>query len=301
MSRRLGKKDEAEALWRQLIQSNPENKRYFAGLLNLLGITEQSASSSAAVELFKGLQADHPKSTAAKRLALVHATATTSKVQATAYAKNALVKGVPSLSPISNPSTPTRPSRLRSRRLSSRCVSNGLPPRRLLRTVPTHPPRISGRSYYLASTTRHRLLRPRTAIHRFGHSALLHAPRTAHVCARASSNVPEDHHGASSAMSDARLLDGKTLPQQQSCQVPPPRRRPHRSERIVGLFTKPDAPSPVYDLNEMQALWYLAEDSESHLRAENWAMALKRVTQLEKVFRSSGMISWTSTRTACAR
>ncbi|CBQ67984.1 related to n-terminal acetyltransferase 1 [Sporisorium reilianum SRZ2] len=286
----LGKKDEAEALWRQLIKSNPDNKRYFAGLLNLLGVTESpstatTAGDSKAVEVFKGLQADHPKSTAAKRLALIHATGDDFKQLATAYAKSALVKGVPSLF-----------SDLKSlyQDPSKQDALEQIVETLRLEWAPTTAPSADGTDpptsylwslYYLAQhysltgdTTR--------ALHyidcAISHSSTL--PELHMVRARVLKRAG-DLHGASAAMTDARLLDGQDrFLNSKAAKYLLRTNETVEAERIVGLFTKPDAPSPTYDLNEMQALWYLAEEAEAFLRASNYAMALKRLAQLDKVF-----------------
>ncbi len=283
----LGKKDEAEALWRNLIASNPENKRYFAGLLNLLGETESpsSATSTKAVEIFKGLQEAHPKSSAAKRLALIHATGDDFKTQATAYVKSALVKGVPSLfsdlkSLYQDPAKQAtleeivETFRLEWAPTSSPAADGTDPPTSYLWSL-----------YYLSQ---HYSLTGRStlALH-YIDSAISHSstlPELHMVRARILKRAG-DISGAASAMSDARLLDGQDrFLNSKSAKYLLRTNDTVEAERIVGLFTKPDAPSPTYDLNEMQALWYLVEEAEAFLRAENYAMALKRLTQLEKVF-----------------
>lgn len=280
----LEKKDEAEALWRQLIQSNPENKRYFAGLLNLLGIS-QSSSDSKAVEVFKGLQADHPKSTAAKRLTLIHATGDDFRAHATAYLKSALVKGVPSLF-----------SDLKSlyQDATKQAAVEEIVETLRLEWAPTSAPSADGTDpptsylwslYYLAQ---HYSLTgdSQKALH-YIDSAISHSstlPELHMVRARILKRAG-DLLGASSAMTDARLLDGQDrFLNSKAAKYLLRVNDTEEAERVVGLFTKPDAPSPTYDLNEMQALWYLVEEAESHLRECNYAMALKRLSQLDQTF-----------------
>ncbi|SPO20253.1 related to n-terminal acetyltransferase 1 [Ustilago trichophora] len=280
----LGKKDEAETLWRQLIKSNPENKRYFAGLLNLLGITE-SSDHAQAVEVFKGLQADHPKSSAAKRLALIHASGEEFKTQATAYVKSALIKGVPSLFSDLK-SLYQDPAKLSALEEIAETLRLEWAPSTAPSADGTDPPSSYLWSlYYLAQ--HYSLTGASTLALHYIDSAISH-----------SSTLPELHMvrarilkrsgdllGASSAMSDARLLDGQDrFLNSKSAKYLLRTNDTVEAERIVGLFTKPDAPSPTYDLNEMQALWYLTEEAEAFLRAGNVAMALKRLGQVEKTF-----------------
>lgn len=276
----LGKKDEAEGLWRGLIRSNPENKRYFDGLLTLLNVDGEQA-----LEVFKSLQADHPKSTAAKRLALTHAKGEEFKTQATAYVQSALVKGVPSLfSDLKSLySDPTKQAaleeivetlRLEWAPLSSASTDGTDPPTSYLWSL-----------YYLSQ---HYSLtgRSQLALH-YIDSAISHSstlPELHMVRARILKRAG-DLLGASSAMTDARLLDGQDrFLNSKASKYLLRINSTDEAERIVGLFTKPDAPSPTYDLNEMQALWYLAEEGESFLRQENYAMALKRLDQVGRTF-----------------
>ncbi|TKY90797.1 hypothetical protein EX895_000795 [Sporisorium graminicola] len=284
----LGKRDEAEALWRQLIKSNPENKRYFAGLLNLLGITENSAATAGdnrAVEVFRGLQADHPKSTAAKRLALIYASGDDFKTQATAYAKSALVKGVPSLF-----------SDLKSlyKDAGKQDALEQIVETLRREWAPTTAPSADGTDpptsylwslYYLAQ--HYSLTGDSTRALHYIDAAISHSstlPELHMVRARVLKRAG-DLLGASAAMTDARLLDGQDrFLNSKAAKYLLRTNDTEEAERIVGLFTKPDAPSPTYDLNEMQALWYLAEEAEAFLRSSNYAMALKRLSQLDKVF-----------------
>ncbi|SNX81905.1 related to n-terminal acetyltransferase 1 [Melanopsichium pennsylvanicum] len=280
----LGNKEDAEALWRGLIKSNPENKRYFAGLLNLLGITDKS--SAQAVQVFKGLQEAHPKSTAAKRLALQHATGDEFNSQATAYVKSALVKGVPSLfsdlkSLYAEASKQTaleeivETLRLEWSPTTTSPASDGTDP----------PTSYLWALYYLAQ---HYSLtgRSSTALH-YIDSAIAQAPTLpelhmvrARILKRSGSLFSASH-----AMSDARLLDGQDRFLNSKSALYLIRSNDIvEAEKVVGLFTKPDAPSPTYDLNEMQALWYLIEEAEAFLRVGNVAMAMKRLIQVEKVF-----------------
>lgn len=280
----LGRNDEAEKLWRLLIKSNPENKRYISGLLALLDVSEGEASAKA-VELFKGLQAEHPKSTAAKRLALIHATGDEFKTQATAYVKSALVKGVPSLFSDLK-SLYADPAKQEALEYIVETFRLEWAPTTSVSTDGTDPPTSYLWSlYYLAQ--HYSLTGASTLALHYIDSAISH-----------SSTLPELHMvrarilkrsgdllSASSAMSDARLLDGQDrFLNSKSALYLLRTSNTTEAESVVGLFTKPDAPSPTYDLNEMQALWYLVEEAEAFLRAGNVAMGLKRLGQVEKTF-----------------
>ena len=93
-----------------------------------------------------------------------------------------------------------------------------------------------------------------------------------------------DLHAAAHAMEDARTLDGQD--RFLNCKAAKYQLRIGRTaeaSKIVGLFTKADAPDPVADLLEMQAFWYLAEEADAWIRTGNFAMALKRLDQIDRV------------------
>jgi len=93
-----------------------------------------------------------------------------------------------------------------------------------------------------------------------------------------------DIKGAKDLMEEARLLDGQD--RFLNCKTAKYCLRAGEIEeanRLIGLFTRPDATSPVEDLLEMQAFWYLREEALAWEKEGNWAMALKRLGQIEKV------------------
>ncbi|KAG9289032.1 hypothetical protein G9A89_015581 [Geosiphon pyriformis] len=56
------------------------------------------------------------------------------------------------------------------------------------------------------------------------------------------------------------------------------------AEKIVGLFTRGDAPDPITDLVDMQCMWFALEEGECHMRHRRFGKALKRFYQIEKHF-----------------
>lgn len=282
----LGKADESEALWRQLIKTNSDNKRYFAGLLSVKGIDTNPTSDDVrtqAVEIFRELKETHPRSTAAKRLALVYAAEEEFKTQAAAYAKAALVKGVPSLFSdlkslyADNAKQVTIEEVIESLRLE------WAPKAEDKETEP--PSSYLWSLYYLAQ--HYSLLGDSSRALAYIDAAIAHSttmPELHMVRARVLKRSG-DLAGASDAMTDARLLDGQDrFLNSKAAKYLLRLNNTVEAESVVGLFTKPDAPSPTYDLNEMQALWYLSEEASAFARAGNVAMALKRLAQLDKIF-----------------
>ncbi|PWZ01441.1 N-terminal acetyltransferase A, auxiliary subunit [Testicularia cyperi] len=290
----LGQKEEAEKLWRDLIRSNADNHRYFAGLLSVRGITLDSSPADPqraqdAVDVFKGFQAEYPKSSVAKRIALVYATGDEFKAQATAYVKAALVKGVPSLfsdlkslyrDPAKQATLEEIVEALRlewaptSEMQSNTNVDGADPPSSYLWSL-----------YYLAQ--HYSLTGDSTRALQYIDSAIAHSSTLPelHMARARILKRAGDLEGASDAMTDARLLDGQDrFLNSKAAKYLLRINDTEESARIVGLFTKPDAPSPVYDLNEMQALWYLGEEADAFERRGDLAMSLKRHATLDKIF-----------------
>ncbi|KAI8460576.1 NMDA receptor-regulated protein 1 [Phakopsora pachyrhizi] len=52
------------------------------------------------------------------------------------------------------------------------------------------------------------------------------------------------------------------------------------SRGLIELFTRNDAPDPVSDLLDMQAVWYLMAEANVALRISDWGIALKRLHQV---------------------
>ncbi|EPQ28976.1 uncharacterized protein PFL1_03266 [Pseudozyma flocculosa PF-1] len=281
-----GRKDEAEAIWRDLIAKNSENQRYFAGLLSARGIDIVQTSDemrAQALALLAELQQAHPKSTAAKRLSLVFAVGDDFAAQATAYARAALIKGVPSLfsdlkslyrNPAKQQALEAAVEGLRLEWAPKAGETESDPPSSYLWSL-----------YYLAQhysfigQAQRALAYIDSAI---AHSATL--PELHMVRARVLKRGG-DLEAAADAMVDARLLDGQDrFLNSKAAKYLLRKGDVDEAVKTVGLFTKADAPDPVFDLNEMQALWYLSEEADAHLRNRDLGMALKRLHQVDRTF-----------------
>lgn len=55
------------------------------------------------------------------------------------------------------------------------------------------------------------------------------------------------------------------------------------AEKTVVMFARADIADPLNDLVDMQAMWFILETGESHLRQNQLGRALKRFHQVEKV------------------
>lgn len=93
-----------------------------------------------------------------------------------------------------------------------------------------------------------------------------------------------DYIGAAAAMEAARALDGQDRFLNTKCATYRLRAGDiDEAQRLFGMFTKKDAPTPGNDLEDMQSLKYLLEDGEARLRAGKLAMALKRFRAIDRV------------------
>ena len=96
----LGRDQEAEAAYRQLIAHNPDNFSYFEGLRKSMGLGAKTLTAEEevkVVDMLKGLQKEYPRSNVAKRLPLRYASGDAFATIADEYLRNMLRKGVPSL------------------------------------------------------------------------------------------------------------------------------------------------------------------------------------------------------------
>ncbi|KAN0060410.1 hypothetical protein ACQY0O_007740 [Thecaphora frezii] len=282
-----GQVGEAERIWRDLVVKNAENRRYFAGLLEAQGIDLNSTSDevrSRALTLLAEVQQAVPKSTAAKRLALVFATGDEFVAQATAYARSALTKGVPSL--FSDLKSLYRDA---AKQQALEAVVEGLrlewaPP--VAGVEESDPPSsYLWALYYLAQ--HYSYIGQASRALAYIDSAIVHSPTLPelHMVRARVLKRGGDLAAASSAMTDARLLDGQDrFLNSKAAKYLLRIGEVEEAVNVVGLFTKPDAPDPVYDLNEMQALWYLGEEAEAYLRRGDLGMGLKRLHQVDQTF-----------------
>ncbi|KAI5478629.1 hypothetical protein MNV49_004771 [Pseudohyphozyma bogoriensis] len=94
-----------------------------------------------------------------------------------------------------------------------------------------------------------------------------------------------DVHGALAAMTEARALDGQDrFLNSKNAKYLLRADKVEEAEKVLGLFTKKDAPTPLSDLIDMQALWVLEEEGKSFARQSKFNLALKRYHQMFNVF-----------------
>ena len=268
-------------MFESLVAQNQEDRSYLHGWLKAKGlatVATSEADQAKASEAFAYLQQTYPTSRAVKRLALVYIQGEAFKVQARAYIGAALQKGVPSIF-IDIKSLYVDDEKRKSveevvEQLRTEWQAHEQVPSSYLWAV-----------YFLAQ--HYSFLRQSTRALAYIDSAIAHSPTMpelhmtrARILKRSGSLL-----WASQAMEDARILDGQDrfLNSKAAKYLLRIGEMDQARER-VGLFTKPDAVDPVSDLVEMQATWYLLEEEKAWSRAGKYAMALKRCTQIDRIF-----------------
>jgi len=93
-----------------------------------------------------------------------------------------------------------------------------------------------------------------------------------------------DPAAAAAAMEEARLLDGQDrFLNGKAAKYWLRAGDVKKAEELLAMFTKKDV-TPVFDLTEMQCLWFLQEEGDAHKRNNVLALALKRYQALVTVF-----------------
>lgn len=277
----LGEVEEAEKTFKCLLQRNNEDRQYIALWLKTQGIDVQSskADSTAASTAFKVLQEQFPSSRAIKRMALTLVFGEEFHTQASSYILVALQKGVPSIF------NDVRALYVDDAKRDA--IENIVEGARDKWTKDPNeaPTSLLWTLYFLAQ--HYNFLGQYDEALKHIHSAIAHSP-----------TLPELHmtrariykkagaiEWANTAMEDARLLDGQD--RSLNCKAAKYSLRAgdiSGASKKAGLFTKPDVEDPVLDLVEMQASWYLIEEARAWLVKGNYAMALKRCTQIDKIY-----------------
>ncbi|KZT39448.1 N-terminal acetyltransferase A, auxiliary subunit [Sistotremastrum suecicum HHB10207 ss-3] len=278
----LGKQDDADECWRILIDINAESYDYYTGFLKNRGIdlgNLTDETKAAATRYFQDFSTQYPKATAPKRLALTYSSGDQFADLVKAYIQNGLERGIPSLfvdlkSLYSDPAKLAEISSFITSFHNSQNSSSSPEPATYIWTL-----------YFLAQHHSH-----------LGHhsealsvldTALQHTPTLpdlltlrAKVLKRAG-----DPWGAWRSAEEARALDGQDRGLNwKSAKYAIRAQELEEGQKLLGLFTKKEAPSPAWDLEEMQSFAFLIEEGDAHFRAGRHGLALKRYKAIERIF-----------------
>ncbi|KAF5351177.1 hypothetical protein D9756_008406 [Leucocoprinus leucothites] len=266
---------EAESAWRAVIEHNPEDYAYYKGYLSQKGLSLNPKAKTApeALSHLQSLSSHLPRASAPKRLSLILATGPTFESLIKPYILHALQKGIPSLfSDLKSLYSSTHPEKqtiiqtyLESL-LESHQKTNGSGDDDE-NTAMSEPSTYLWTLYYLAQHHSH--LSNHTLALSYLSTAISHTPTLPdlHMFKARVLKRCGDCYGAATAVNEARLLDGQD----------------RFLNTKTGSICYKDAPSPAFDLEEMQSFLYLLEEANAHLINSKLNLALKKYMAVVKV------------------
>lgn len=288
----LGKNDEAESAWRNLVHENPECHAYFVGLQRAKGLSLDSGSSDSTTEaklmaLYDELAAKYPRSNAVQRLPLKYATGDAFVERATAYLTTKLRKGVPSLFVDIKTLYADETKQKQVQEVILKLIGQMETPQTNghSHSVVEPPTAYLWALYFLAQhyDFTHQTEEALAAIDK----AIEHTPTLVELYMTKARILKHagDIEAASAAMNEARELDLQDRFINSKCSKYLLRNdKVEEAEKTMGLFTRTDAVSPLMDLNDMQAIWFLLEEADSYNRQGKYGLTLKRLNWIEKHF-----------------
>lgn len=276
--------DKAEPTWRALVAENQEDRDFVAGWVQskdakLAPTTAEGSDKTASV--LRELQQLYPHSQTAKRMELAYAAGPQFAEALENYLARALTKGVPSIFADLKALLSDE-----AKRRTIECIALALLHKYSPSISPNEPPSSYLWTLYFIAQYYSHTGAANVALS-YIDSAIAHTP-----------TLPELHmtrarilkragalEAASLGMEDARLLDGQDrFLNSKDAKYKLRVGEFEEAERVMGLFTKPDAVSPLFDLLEMQALWFILKEGLCYQSHRQLNLALKRYSQTKKIF-----------------
>jgi len=290
-----GKGAEAAAAYRDLLRINPEDHKYHEGLRAALG----ADATEAAAAVYAELQAEHPHSTAARRIPLDFLKGPAFESAADAFVRRYLSKGIPSLfselKPLYSNSDKAETLGGLFSRLEESLKTTGSFPAQLGSAggapAADAPPRVSRSSpqslvwtwLYLAQ--HHNKLGNTGEALRYVDACIEHTPTLieAHSVRARVLKHAGDLAGAAEAAERARSMDlADRYLNCKSAKALFLAGRVDEAETIVKLFTRDgDQNNNLFD---MQATWYEIASGRAYLAKKDYGRALKRFLKVDSHF-----------------
>ncbi|KIJ50501.1 hypothetical protein M422DRAFT_159469 [Sphaerobolus stellatus SS14] len=292
---KLSRTEEAAKTWRALIEQNPECYDYYRQFLALRGIELDFLTTdtrTTALSIFNDLISELPRSMAPRRLALKISEGSSEEFKALVlpYLINGFVKGIPSLFVDIRPLYADEAKRKAIEEIVEDFKTKAENDKNDALADPTVYIWIL---YFLAlhySTLPLSHDAPQPDLARASElidKAIEHTPTLpelfmgkAKILKRAG-----DPFGGATAMEEARSLDG----QDRFLNWKAARYLMRAGDiegglKLLGLFTKKDAPSPGSDLIDMQCLTYMLEEGNAHFREGRLGHALRKYKAVQETF-----------------
>ncbi|GAA5899701.1 peptide alpha-N-acetyltransferase complex A subunit NAT1 [Sporobolomyces salmoneus] len=291
---KLGRSEPAVWAWELLLEENPESREYIKSTVLAKGADCDSTTNEGrlkAVQVLDELAEKYPQSLAVRRLTLDLASGEQFRKKASNYLLSALSKGVPSLfADIKALYTDVEKQKVIGEIVESfrasleekgAIVTDQVSEDDSIESPSTYLWTLYFLSSHYSSISNHSLALETLAKAEAHTPSLPELPMLrARILKRAG-----DLEAAANAMEEARALDGQDRGLNcKSVKYLIRAGRVEEAEKIAGLFTKKDAPSPLEDLVEMQCLWILIEEGNLYLKQGNHGKALRRFHQILDTF-----------------
>ncbi|KAI6713035.1 hypothetical protein JHW43_004406 [Diplocarpon mali] len=284
---KLDRKQEAVQAYRSLIDRNSENKAYYYGLVEAMGLAETDHQARKAV--FTEYAEKYPRCDAARRLPLDFLEGEEFRTAADLYIRRMLDKGVPSTFAnlkhlYSNPAKKELLLASAKKYIDSdRSEANAEP-----KTNGDTSKGVSAAYYFLAQHYNYYLSQDLDKALEYIEKAIQLEPKSVdfHMTKARIWKHRGNSHKASEIMEEARLLD--TRDRHVNTKAAKYQLRNDENEaalKTLGLFTRAETVGgPLADLHDMQCMWFLTEDGQSYARQGRLGLALKRFTAIYNIF-----------------
>ncbi|GAA5843366.1 hypothetical protein JCM3766R1_002931 [Sporobolomyces carnicolor] len=291
---KLGRSEPALWAWELLLEENPESREYIKSTVAAKGADCDSTSSEGrlkAVQVLDEMSEKYPQSLAIRRLTLDLASGEQFRKKASTYLLSALSKGIPSLFAdikalyVDSEKQKVIGEIVEAFRLSleekGAIVTDQISDDDTVESPSTYLWTLYFLSSHYSSVSDHKLALETLAKAEEHTPSLPELPMLrARILKRAG-----ELEKAADAMEEARALDGQDRGLNcKSVKYAIRAGRIDEAEKIAGLFTKKDAPSPLEDLVEMQCLWILIEEGNLYLKEGKHGKALRRFHQILDTF-----------------
>ncbi|KFY43335.1 hypothetical protein V495_03997 [Pseudogymnoascus sp. VKM F-4514 (FW-929)] len=284
---KLGRNEEAATAFRALIDRNSECKKYYDGLAAALNI--ESSNHKELKAIYDEYAEKYPRSDSARRLPLDFLDGDEFRTAADSYVHRMLDKGVPSTFAnlkhlYSNKSKQQTLLEVVNEYINSKRGQTNAEPKRSGDTSKGD----SSAYYYLAQHYNYHLSRDLDQALEYIDKAIELEPKSVdfHMTKARIYKHKGDTKTASATMEIARTLDERD--RYINTKAAKYQLRNDENEaalKTLGMFTRAEAVGgPLADLHDMQCMWYLTEDGQSHARQGDVGLALKRFTTVYNIF-----------------
>ncbi|EMD00702.1 hypothetical protein BAUCODRAFT_29060 [Baudoinia panamericana UAMH 10762] len=307
---KLDRKEEAKEAYTKLLKRNPEHRAYYEGLERALGLDRSNGDDHEKLgEMYHGWAMQSDRIDAARRIPLDFKQGDAFRSHADKYLRRMFKKGVPSTFAnmkqlYSEPAKKAAVQELVEGYLSEEPQVNGgaekteetngsVDGSHKAEAKPKTDPSITWQisvNYYLAQHYNYYLCRDLAKAEQYIDKTIsLNPSKTDYTYHMTRARILK-HRGnvssASTAMNEAREMDLKDRYINTKCAKYQLRNHQHTDAiSTMGLFTRKEAVGgPLGDLLDMQCVWFITEDGESHLRQNHLALALKRFRAVYDIF-----------------